>query len=120
MKDVELKITLLFAAMVFIIVSSISAQNKIIKIWDGKVPNAITNQDVVPSIDSADGWIKMKNVTNPTLEMYAPPKKKANGTAVVICPGDGYGALAIIHEGKNVAQWLNSLGITAFEQSKFN
>lgn len=32
---------------------------------------------------------------------------------VVICPGGGYGGLAMSHEGTEVAEWLNSKGITA-------
>jgi acetyl esterase/lipase len=48
----------------------------------------------------------------PTITVWAAPKDKANGAAVVICPGGGYGALAIDHEGKQVADWLNSLGVT--------
>jgi len=38
----------------------------------------------------------------------------ANGTAVVVLPGGGYGGLAMDHEGKQNAQWLNGQGITAF------
>ena len=38
---------------------------------------------------------------------------KATGAAVVICPGGGYGVLAVDHEGKQVAEWLNSLGVAA-------
>jgi acetyl esterase/lipase len=40
--------------------------------------------------------------------------KNPNGQAVVVCPGGGYGALAVEHEGKQIAQWLNSQGISAF------
>jgi len=50
----------------------------------------------------------------PTLTTYLPAKGKANGTAVVVCPGGGYGFLAMDHEGKQVAQWLNERGVTAF------
>ena len=39
---------------------------------------------------------------------------KASGAAVVICPGGGYGALAMDHEGIQIARWLNSMGIHAF------
>jgi acetyl esterase/lipase len=49
----------------------------------------------------------------PTLTLYRPAKDKANGAAVVICPGGGYGFLATEHEGSEVAEWLNSLGVTA-------
>jgi acetyl esterase/lipase len=50
----------------------------------------------------------------PTLTAYLPEKSKAVGTAVVICPGGGYGGLAVDHEGKQIGEWLNSLGIAGF------
>lgn len=49
----------------------------------------------------------------PTLTVWLAPREKANGAAVVICPGGGYGALAVNHEGKDVAAWLNSIGVSA-------
>jgi len=51
----------------------------------------------------------------PTLTVYRPAPGKANGCAIVICPGGGYGGLAVDHEGKQIGEWLSSLGITAFE-----
>ena len=48
----------------------------------------------------------------PTITVYPPDPAKANGAAVVICPGGGYGFLATEHEGKDVAVWLNTLGVT--------
>lgn len=50
----------------------------------------------------------------PSVSIYLPPKDKAVGTGIVVCPGGGYGALAMNHEGKDVAAWLNSLGVAAF------
>jgi len=50
----------------------------------------------------------------PTLNVWLPPADKAVGTGVVICPGGGYGGLALGHEGVDVARWLNSLGVAAF------
>jgi acetyl esterase/lipase len=50
----------------------------------------------------------------PTLTAYLPAAEKAVGTAVVVCPGGGYGHLADDHEGKQVAAWLNERGIAAF------
>ncbi|MDQ3820846.1 MAG: alpha/beta hydrolase [Acidobacteriota bacterium] len=49
----------------------------------------------------------------PTLTPYFPPKEKATGAAVIVCPGGGYSHLAD-HEGGPVAEWLNTLGVTAF------
>jgi acetyl esterase/lipase len=50
----------------------------------------------------------------PTITVYLPPTDKANGSSVVVCPGGGYGGLAMDHEGKQVADWLNGLGVSAF------
>ena len=52
-------------------------------------------------------------VTPPTLTRYDPPPGTATGAAVIVCPGGGYGMLAD-HEGRPVAEWLTTLGITAF------
>jgi acetyl esterase/lipase len=50
----------------------------------------------------------------PTLIIYLPEKEKATGTGIVVCPGGGYGGLAMGHEGHDIGKWLNSLGIAAF------
>lgn len=49
----------------------------------------------------------------PTLILY-PAKRNPSGTAVVICPGGGYGGLAMSHEGHDIAEWLNKNDISAF------
>jgi acetyl esterase/lipase len=50
----------------------------------------------------------------PTLTIWLPKPEVATGAAVVVCPGGGYQMLANDHEGKQVAEWLNSLGVSAF------
>ncbi len=50
----------------------------------------------------------------PTLTVYRPSKEKATGASVVVCPGGGYVALALGHEGKEIADWLTERGVTAF------
>lgn len=47
----------------------------------------------------------------PEITVYLAPTGKATGASVVICPGGGYQALAIDHEGKQVAEWLNGIGV---------
>jgi acetyl esterase/lipase len=59
----------------------------------------------------APGALGKEPVDVPTLAVYPAPADKANGAAVVICPGGGYGVLAD-HEGHPVAVWLNGLGVT--------
>lgn len=62
---------------------------------------------------TADGR-HVSRVITPTLEPFLPPPERASGTAVVICPGGGYGFLAHGHEGAGVAQWFNERGVAAF------
>ena len=50
----------------------------------------------------------------PSVAIYLSPQDKASGAAVVVCPGGGYGTLALDHEGKQIAEWLNAHGIAAF------
>jgi len=57
---------------------------------------------------------RISMVTDPTLTIFLPVKEKANGTAVLICPGGAYAFLAIDHEGFAVAKKFNELGIAAF------
>ena len=65
-------------------------------LWTGKVPHAVG--------DSA--------ADKPELTAYRP--EKPNGTAVVVCPGGGYGGLAMDHEGKQVGEFFAKIGVTAF------
>ena len=53
----------------------------------------------------------ISDVVEPTLTVYLPPKDKATGVAIVICPGGGYQRLAIDKEGHDVARWLNTIGV---------
>jgi acetyl esterase/lipase len=50
----------------------------------------------------------------PTLISYLPDAEKATGCGIVVCPGGGYGGLAMDHEGHQIARWLNSFGVAAF------
>ncbi|SHF48924.1 Acetyl esterase/lipase [Fodinibius roseus] len=54
------------------------------------------------------------DLDTPTLTVYLPEKAATSQTGVVIFPGGGYAHLAMDHEGRQVAEWLNSLGIAAF------
>ncbi|HZL34223.1 MAG TPA: alpha/beta hydrolase [Tepidisphaeraceae bacterium] len=67
-----------------------------IRLWPGDAPGAkgATDNDI------------------PTLTVFPAPDGNANGAAIVVCPGGGYGGLAMSYEGVDVAKWLNTLGIT--------
>jgi len=56
----------------------------------------------------------LRNITEPTLTVYAPPPGAANGVGIIVAPGGGFHILSIDNEGVTVAQWLAARGITAF------
>ena len=62
----------------------------------------------------APGAVGETDVDRPSLALWPAPQDKATGAAVVVCPGGGYGHLAMGHEGVDVARWLNSLGVSAY------
>lgn len=64
--------------------------------------------------DGAPGAKGDKPADKPTLTIWLPDAAKASGAAVVVCPGGGYGHLAVDHEGKQIGQWFNAMGVTAF------
>jgi endo-1,4-beta-xylanase len=54
------------------------------------------------------------SIHKPSLTFFAPPKGKATGAAIVVCPGGGHRFLSIDHEGYDVARWLRDHGIAGF------
>ena len=56
--------------------------------------------------------IRIQNVTQPMITVYPAAADKATGATVIVCPGGGYNILAYEHEGTEVCEWLNELGIT--------
>lgn len=109
-----MKKTLLFFVSLGISLAAFS-QKKEIPLWD-KVPDEIISKEYIEKIVSnKDGVAEdIRKVTVPTLTAYFADQEKSNGTSVIICPGGGYGMLAINKEGFKVAEWFNSLGINAF------
>lgn len=64
--------------------------------------------------EGAPGAVGNEEADRPSLTIYLPPAERAVPTGVVVCPGGGYAKLAMDHEGRQVAEWLNSLGVAAF------
>ncbi|AQQ71597.1 Acetylxylan esterase precursor [Limihaloglobus sulfuriphilus] len=50
----------------------------------------------------------------PSMDFYPAPAQPSSKAAVIVCPGGGYARLADDHEGVQIAEWLNSIGINAF------
>jgi acetyl esterase/lipase len=74
------------------------ADGQVIRLWTGSAPGALGSDD-------AD---------IPALTAYLPRTMAASTPVVVICPGGGYRNLASNHEGRQIANYFNSLGVAAF------
>ncbi|MEN2793229.1 alpha/beta hydrolase [Sphingomonas oligophenolica] len=61
-----------------------------------------------------NGQINIRNVSEPTLEIFKPAPGTANGIAVIVAPGGGFVTLVYDNEGTAVARRLAQQGITAF------
>lgn len=71
---------------------------QIVPLWSGPAPGALGS-------DESDV---------PALTVYLPRTMAAETPAVIVCPGGGYARLASNHEGRQIAGYLNSLGMAAF------
>ena len=82
-----------------------------LKLWpSGAAEKPGFKIDAEQTVKGKDEIARTSNVSDPSITVYKP--EKPNGTAVLICPGGGYGILAIEHEGTQVADYLNTLGVT--------
>lgn len=61
-----------------------------------------------------NGIGRLAKVTHPTLQVFLPKMPNKAASSIIICPGGGYGILAIDHEGIEVAKTFNAMGIAAF------
>lgn len=89
---------LFISSVLFLTIKPVTAQTVPIELWPNRAPNAIGKE----------------TVDVPTITPFFAPKDRATGTAIVVFPGGGYSHLSDVKEGSSVAEWLNSLGITAF------
>lgn len=74
------------------------SDGQVLRLWDGAAPGAQGG-------DESD---------IPALTVYLPRVMQARTPAIIVCPGGAYRVLASNHEGRQVASFLNSLGIAAF------
>jgi acetyl esterase/lipase len=85
-----------------------SADSNVITLWPEGVPG-------VRNIGAEKiGGGYNSNVTDASLTRFGPAADRPNGTAVIICPGGGYVRMSTAREGEQYANWLSTLGVTAF------
>ncbi|MBI1344880.1 alpha/beta hydrolase fold domain-containing protein [bacterium] len=96
-----------------------AAEPLVLNLWPGRPPG--DTKELPPEADQTKPTdkliagrriIKLGNVSTPQIAVYRPTSVPANGAAVVICPGGGHHILAYDLEGTEVAEWLNTLGVT--------
>ncbi len=83
-----------------------------LKLWPNGNPDCWTLSEPETGVESG-GILRIKNVSEPSLKIYR-PENGGNGLSMIIAPGGGYSILAWNHEGEEIAEWLNSFGVTAF------
>jgi len=79
-----------------------------VPLWPQQAAGSIT--PATPIVETVDQDY-YTNTLVPAYEVYLPAPEKRSGAAVVIFPGGGYSGLAMGHEGRDYAHWLNARGI---------
>ncbi|GAB6166467.1 alpha/beta hydrolase [Thermostilla marina] len=91
------------------------AEGPTLKLWPNGLPadaKPLPPERIV-ELKAASQISRVTVVEDPVMTVYRPSPEKANGAAVIVCPGGGYNILALDKEGIEIAEWFNSFGVTA-------
>jgi len=85
-------------------------------IWPADDAGAGTGSGEPKEQESVASWHQrfVRNVTRASVDVYLPEPSRANGAAMIVCPGGGFRFLTMEGEGEQVEHWLNQRGIAAF------
>src|SRR5688572_12933474 len=93
-----------------LLTASLTQTPQVIPLWTSGAPGFESRRNEPE--EKKEYWVK--NVHNPSLTVFLPPKELSNGAAVVVVPGGGHRLLVFDAEGRDAALYLNTLGVTAF------
>lgn len=87
-----------------------------VPLWMNGAPGSEgkTAKEVVEPPNQDHGYLKVMGVHNPSLTVFLAPVDKPTGAAMIIAPGGGHQFLNFDQEGTYVAEYLNSIGVSAF------
>jgi acetyl esterase/lipase len=103
---------ILTAAMLMMTTVAFAQEGKTIDLYSKGVPNSkkvAAGAYIEKTVNT-----RASKVSVPTLIPFSPEKGKANGAAIIICPGGGYSILSMENEGYAIARKFNEIGVTAF------
>jgi acetyl esterase/lipase len=102
--------------LVFLSSTVIFAQEKeLIKLWPEQVPGESEEKHPPVKSDNTSGNVlRITDITDPAIVIFPASKSNNNEAGIVVCPGGGYSKLAVDKEGYEIAEWLNTLGYSAF------
>ena len=84
----------------------------IISLYPNETIGSLEVPEIREHLDNVDGRM-IRNVSEPTLELFRPAPGHANGTAMIVAPGGGFVGLGYDAGGTAVARRLAERGITA-------
>ena len=96
MKTLLFNFTLLLTALPLTVQAQAQTAPQVIPLWEKGAPGFEDRRDEPEQ--AASYWVK--NVHNPSLTVFLPPKDKATGAAVIVCPGGGFKELGFNGEGE--------------------
>ncbi len=86
----------------------------VVDVWpEGKMPGKGTTEAEGPMSAKEDGFLRITNISRPTLTVFPAVKRGTPTPAMIVSPGGGYSYVVFDKEGTEIATWLNAHGITA-------
>lgn len=106
-------VLLVVLALLALMPASADTREKV-DVWPAKkMPGMPATQPESDVPVRGDDVRRVTNVSNPTLTLFPAPASESPAPAMIVCPGGGYSYVTVDKEGTEIAEWLNSLGISA-------